>query len=256
MIRGQADPLYLRFYDQFCSLAKIPNNKAVRISKTKLRTPRIVTEGKTDWKHLKVALDKLQAVGLFKDLKVVFEEYEGDMPAGGGEIKELCIRTARLPQSVPIVFVFDNDDSNIVKIVTEKERPYKSWGNNVFSFVIPVPNHRTETPEVSIELYYKDSEITRVDNYGRRLYLSSEFKSRSGWHKLERLTCMDSNKIRNERKLCVIDSQVYNEAEENVALSKSDFASHIIGQETNFNDFDCTSFSLIFSIIQQIIEEN
>jgi len=256
MVRGQNDPLYMRYFDQYCRLANIPNNKASQISKNRVLIPRIVTEGKTDWKHLKVALHKLQAVGLFPDLKIVFEEYGDDMPAGGAEIKELCARTARLAQSTLTIFIFDSDDSNIVKAVTEKERSYKYWGNDVFSFVIPVPPHRTETPEISIELYYKDTEITRIDKLGRRLFLSSEFRPRSGVHKVEQLNCTDLNKIRNERKLCVIDTLVLNNLEDNVALSKNGFASNILEQEANFHDLDYTSFSLIFQVVQQIIDEN
>lgn len=38
--------------------------------------PLIMTEGKTDWKHLKAAWLKLKASGHFPDLEIEFEEYE------------------------------------------------------------------------------------------------------------------------------------------------------------------------------------
>ncbi len=258
MVKGKEDPTYLKFYDQFCELAEIQNKRKIiaHLAKRKIVVPRVMTEGKTDWRHLKIALNKLQMSGIHSSLHVDFVEYDNDMPAGGGELKEMCARTSRLRQDIMTIFVFDNDDRNITKDVTEKDNLYKSWGNNVFSFAIPIPNHRNDTPEISIELYYKDSEITRLDKSNRRIFLSSEFRSRSGRHKTESLSCTDLNKIRNEKKLIIIDNLVFNEAEDNVALTKSDFADYIYNQENNFNDFDYTEFRNIFDVIQLIIDEN
>lgn len=52
---------------------------------------------------------------------------------------------------------------------------FKDWGNNIFSFVLPVPKHRRSTPEICIEHYYTDEEIKTLvkieDGSQRRLYI-------------------------------------------------------------------------------------
>ena len=52
-------------------------------------------------------------------------------------------------------------------------RGYKNWGNNVYSFAIPQVSGRFD--KISIEFYYTDNEIQRMDQDGRRLYLAKHF---------------------------------------------------------------------------------
>jgi RNA-directed DNA polymerase len=87
------------------------------------------------------------------------------------------------------------------------------------------------------------------------LFLSDEFNARSGRHKQEDLNCTDLNKIRRPG-LAIIDDQVFNEREENVALPKSDFANYVLKQADNFNDFDVSEFSKIFGIIAMIVQDS
>ncbi|NOK59072.1 MAG: RNA-directed DNA polymerase [Chloroflexi bacterium AL-W] len=256
MIRGQDDTIYLKYYAQYCRLAGIPNRRALTYPVDETLLPLIVTEGKTDWKHLKIALSKLQSEGIFQNLNISFHEYEDNMEAGDNRIIQMCRDRALLPNNVITIFIFDRDNKEVIKKVTENGQEYKTWNNNVFSFAIPVPNHRTETPDVCIELYYRNEEITREDGNKRRLYLSREFNPESARNHDGSLNCTDMNKIRDQRKVNVIDSNIYNSSKENVALPKSDFADYILHQEENFNDFDYTEFKAIFEIIQRIIQEN
>lgn len=258
MVRGKDNPTYIKFYNKFCELAGVQNKFKIapHIIRRNNIIPKIITEGKTDWKHIKVALGKLHSLEIHKKLNVNFEEYEDNMPAGGGAMRDHCKHMSYMSQDTMTIYIFDNDDKTIVKDVIEKDKTYKSWGNNVFSFVIPVPDHRQERPEISIEMYYEDSEITRMDKDGRRLFLSNEFSPRSGLHRTELLNCTDINKFRIDNKVSIIDDKVFNRSDQNVALSKNKFAEYIIKQEDNFNDFNYTRFSLIFDIIQLIIDEN
>ncbi len=258
MVRGKDDSTYLRYYAQFCLLAGINNTRQVVAKPTprKVVVPRVLTEGKTDWKHLKIALNKLHQLGVHTDLAIELHEYNDEMPAGNDALKDMCMKYCHVRQDLMHIFMFDSDDAAIIKHVTEQDKQYKSWGNNVFSFVIPTPTHRQATPDISIELYYKDTEITRLDTTGRRLFLNSEFRSINGRHKTDNLTCMDRKKINNQKRLIVIDSQVYDDNENDVSLSKNSFAEYILHQEDNFNDFDYTSFAQIFDIIKLIIHEN
>lgn len=52
--------------------------------------PLIYTEGKTDWKHLKAAWQKLKAAGYYSYLEIEFEEYEEEIKMGSAELKNLC----------------------------------------------------------------------------------------------------------------------------------------------------------------------
>lgn len=253
MVKGQDAPVYVKYLDQYCQLAGIPNKRKIRPPIKKTQVPEITTEGKTDWKHLKIALRKLQEGGLFCELDICFDEYGDEKNAGDTAMIDLCKSLSQKSQSRPYIFIFDSDNS---KIVTQtKGNPYKSWGNNVFSFVIPLPPHRKDLSGISIELYYQDSEIMRLDEFGRRLFINSEFHFKSGRHKDLNLNCTDRNKI-NGSNLNIIDDSVFNEDNQNIALTKENFALHVLEQHENFNDFDYTHFCLIFDIIEQIINEN
>ena len=56
-------------------------------------------------------------------------------------------------------------------------------------------------------------------------------------------------------KISIIDSQVFDENDKNVALSKSQFAEHILEQSDNFNNFDFCEFKKIFEVISDIIRD-
>jgi len=218
------------------------------------KCPLIITEGKTDWKHLKAALRWLQARGQATVAALAFREYGDEVKMGDAELLNLCKQMAKLPQSRITICLFDRDNKAVSKEVAENEnelKGYKAWGNNVYSLILPVPEHRRETPDVCIELYYKDEEIKRCDSNGRRLYLGEEFNPRSGRHNEDNgIIC----RYTKDRMLTVkiIDSEVFNEKHENIALPKSDFAQSVLDEVENFNDFDFTAFSAVFALIEKI----
>jgi RNA-directed DNA polymerase len=183
MVRGKDSLPYIKFYTQLCVLAPefikplAPGQKSA-----KSINPRIITEGKTDWKHLQSSLLKLKQQGLFTDIEVDF--HKSDDEAGSAKIKSMCALYSQTLQSQLTIFIFDNDEQKITSEVSEKGKPYKPRGNNVFSFIIPVPSHRAATPDVCIELYYKDEDITRRDTQKRRLFLSNKFDRKSGKHSI------------------------------------------------------------------------
>lgn len=214
--------------------------------------PLIMTEGKTDWKHLKAAWQRLKAEGHFDELEIEFLEYEEDIKMGSGDLKNFCTHASKAPQDRPVICIFDCDEANITKAVSVPDQKYKDWGNNIFSFTIPVPDHRQKTPKISIEFYYTDPEIMQPDKQGRRLFLSSEFYA-SSRHKSEDLTCTDLNKIRR-KDVSIIDHQVFNKQHKNVALPKNKFANYILQQKEGFHEFDVSQFIKIFDIIVMIVQ--
>lgn len=216
----------------------------------------IVTEGKTDWKHLKAALRKLQADGMYRALRIEFQEYEDDTPMGSPELKKLCEQYSKLANDRKTICVFDRDEPKILTHVSGKDEPYKDWGNNVYSFAIPLVQHRPGLPDICIELYYRDDEITREDNYGRRLYLSTEFSARSGRAKNDSLlTYPYPNRLRRSR-LSIIESDVFDGSDINVALPKNQFAEYVLDQAEGFDDFDFGAFRRVFDTIAAIITRN
>jgi len=83
--------------------------------------PLIVTEGKTDWRHLKKALERFQIIyGEYIDLNIEFEEYH-DIGAGESTIDSWLKSTAKLKQEQRHIFMFDRDTSKYVQEYGEKE---------------------------------------------------------------------------------------------------------------------------------------
>ena len=256
MVRGKDDHIYLRFCQQLGELApELVRNVVITVEgEGKIAEPLILTEGKTDWKHLKAALAQLQSFGHFTDLNIEFHEYEEEIDMGDTELLRICNTHCKTPRARSTICIFDRDNPKVLKNVSDEDEPFKDWGNNVFSFAIPLPDHRQDTPEISIEFYYKDSEIRRTDRYGRRLFLSNEFHSKSGKHKEDKeLNCILHNKI-HATKISIIDDSVFKEGEENVALSKSAFADYVLNQVDGFDDFDFSEFEKIFDVISMIVK--
>jgi len=211
----------------------------------------IWTEGKTDWKHLKKAIEKLNL-----DLNISFHEYE-DKDMGEATLLKKCETFAETPHTTPIIFVFDNDNKDIVEKVNGTNKEYKDWGNNVFSFAIPVPSHRKGYENICIEMYYTDDEIRAKDSNGRRVFLTSEFKA-SGTYKND-LTIHIGHKgklknVTEEKKTKIVDSEVYKD-EKNIALSKSNFANYIYNDISPFSNFNFEEFRKIFDIVVRIIQD-
>ena len=100
--------------------------------------------------------------------------------------------------------------------------------------VLPLPKHREQTPEISVEFCYKDDDVVRKDKNGRRLFMSTEFDKTTGQHLAEEINCTLLNKLGNPLK--VIDERVFNRQRQNVALSKDEFAENILGQTDEFGD--------------------
>ncbi|WP_448046074.1 hypothetical protein [Bradyrhizobium liaoningense] len=204
------------------------------------------TEGKTDGQYLRRACDVLE----FK--------YKVDLPVstdmGDDALLKQCSALAKAPQAKPAIFIFDSDNSEIVSKVTAGENPYKSWGNNVFSFAIPAPEHRDDSA-ICMELLFTDDDLRKADHLGRRVFLSSEFNATSGRHLSEPTLSvghkgkLTQGKVRSR----IIDTEVYDNNHKNVALSKADFASLVASGEGAFANIDFRSFEKILGTMELII---
>lgn len=216
--------------------------------------PLVITEGKTDWKHLKAAYERLKNYGLLPQNSVIeFHEFEDNLEMGDDKLLKMCENYSITTQLRKYIFIFDRDKAETVKKVNSPAKAFKNWGNSVYSFAIPVPSHRENTPEISIEFYYPDEDLIRKDINGRRLFLTSEFNKRTGRHIEEPLICPELSRLTGIIK--ILDTAVYDNKNINVALPKNDFANSILHATDSFSDVNVYEFTKIFEIIDQISSE-
>ena len=227
-----------------------------RVEKSK---PLIITEGKTDWMHIKNAYRHFKRNGNYPNMLLSFLENTESM--GDEAMLRMCKEYAKVSQERPVIFIADADNPKIIREMSESEKGFKSWGNNVFSFCLPTPPHRTKYQKISIEFYYTDEEIATPDpDNKRRLLFSNQVKE-----------IVEKNKTTNTHqsfvRLCdpQIDDEylkyIYDDQceliEDNqgnkVAHSKYSFARKIYNNEPGFKNFDLSNFSLIFDVIQAIL---
>lgn len=251
-------------------------------------SPLIITEGQTDWVHLEAAYRALSQDSknkvLFSKLgNIKFFEYEAKdqghliselgfgikgsplykAEMGDTSLQHLCESFSKLPRNNLVICIFDRDNNEIFKKVTNNGN-YKDWGNNVYSFAIPIPNEdREKTPLISIEHYYSDNEIKTTQLKGDvecRLYMGCEFDSFG--------RMIDGNKLCNSLKKCGEDKiNILSRGNEKIickdssdqndySLSKADFAWNIYNKRADFNNFDFSNFIKIFEMIRDIIEHH
>lgn len=252
--------------------------------------PLLITEGQTDWVHLESAYLALSNIEENKDLfnyleNIRFFEYEAKeqshkisklglgvtghplhkVEMGDNDLLKMCESISKLPRSSPLICIFDHDNTKIIDKVMNNGS-FKYWGNNVYSFSIPVPENRKDTPLISIEHYYSDDEIKtpqKKDNVECRLYMGNEFDER-GRSKQGNKPCTNKSKcgtnkinILSRGKEEIVKSDLTDEADDvDYSLSKSDFAWNIYNKEAGFNNFDFSNFIKIFEMIRDIIEHH
>jgi GTPase SAR1 family protein len=210
----------------------------------------IWTEGKTDAQYLSRAREVLEfPYNLSFPVSV-------DM--GDDQLLKQCVALSRVPQSQPTVFVFDRDNPEIISKVCDGEKPFKAWGNNVFSFAIPIPDHRSDALGSCIELYFTDRDLRKPNTDGRRLFLSSEFNQSSGRHLSDTtLSAGHKGKLSSGKSgIKILDTEVYDAAHKNVALSKAEFATLIVGANGIFETVNFHPFEKIFLVVEQILRTN
>ena len=238
--------------------------------------PLIITEGATDWRHIKAALNVLSQHEKkhisFNSEDIDFLEFDSNnsnsdsaikLEMGNSTLCNMCREYAKVKQSRKMIFVADRDDVHTNKILgcTGIEE-YKSWGNNVYSILLPVPPHRSKTPDICIEHYYTDDEIkTSVDIEGisRRLYIANEFDEHGRGY-FENIFC-EKQKACGAEKINIIEGsqgekvlKFEPECNQNLALSKMEFANRILKREPPFDKFCFDSFLRLFEIISEILK--
>ena len=211
-----------------------------------LSKPLIITEGKTDWKHIKHALSVFQAKGEFQNLDVDFQKYEDSL--GESKLKTLLENLAKVSHPHKIIGVFDSDTK-----IGEKYSEVYTFSNNVFACCIK--DVQGYNCGISIELLYRRADLKICDNDGRRLYLSDEFTEKS--HQLKensKIVCTNKTLVGayKEKMIKIIDCEVFNDEEKSLALSKNDFADNVYQGNGNFANINVEGFREILETISSI----
>lgn len=215
----------------------------------KIKQPLIITEGKTDWKHLKHALSVFHSKGLFKTVNVKF--FEGEEAMGADKLNALLSKLAMIAQTAPIIGVFDNDCK-----VGKKYTAPASLGNNVYACSITDTQDYGE--EISIELLYSKADLTKEWPDKRRLYLTDEFSEKSHQLKTDKSVVCQNNTIDDAIKrgiIKVVDSNVYNDNDEEQAVSKEEFARQIYEGKPPYENINVDGFKKIFKTIEGILDK-
>lgn len=209
--------------------------------------PLIVTEGKTDWKHLKAALQRFKQEGKYESLDIEFHE-EANID-GASDLENHLKQLAKRENKSPIIGVFDRDIPGIIKDIGDG----KSYGNNVFAFCIPIPNHRANYENISIEFYYKDDEIKTQLSCGTRLFFDNECQISSLVcnQKTPEYVVLDEPVQECEYTKKIFDKDLHKtlNKKDNIGHSKEVFASNVLAGEFT-TKFGIDEFGKIFDIIK------
>lgn len=231
----------------------------------------IITEGSTDWKHMKAALESLQKKDEYSEWltelskKISFLEYDSmgeaacQMEMGGDSLKAMCEQFSKIKQGNKFIFIADNDKDNVCKRLKGSKGEYKYWGNNVYSFCLDVPAFRpVET--ISIEHLYRDEDLKRWiecrDGIKRRIFTKDEFIKGKTYENNKGYYVINAT---NKNEIVIIPKNVYSvdEGDEtDYALGKNLFAEYVRKQSLEKPNIDFSGFVSIFEKIEKIIKQS
>ena len=211
--------------------------------------PVVITEGKTDIKHILKAMEKLGVERKFDILD------EAEQPDGEGKLSQIIKNLKLIKQSRKIIAVFDRD-TNVTKDI---EDPYKDYGNNVYALRIKCPQFRIDQGRtaISIEYMYSDDEIHSVLPNKCQLFFGNDFKCDSTRRHLEnnelRLSlpdgCGQDKIVENNGGQAVFDND-----DNNHLAKKNDFADAIVNDKIEISQKSWENFRPTIDVINQIID--
>lgn len=244
----------------------------------KKNKPLIITEGATDWKHMKAAYDHLITDPACSDwlssLNFDFLEYEPEnsedeyctkLKMSGSQLQTMCEQYSLIKQPRKMIFIADCDLPTVKKALSG-DGQYRKWSNNVYSFCLPIPDSRLETPDICIEHLYSDEEIKREvtfnDGTVRRIFMGNEFDNEGFSIHGEKYYCK-SKDCCGPQKISIIDGSSKKKVikpwsqdkETNYALSKMNFATYVLEAKEPFNNMNFSNFIPPFKIIRDILAD-
>jgi len=224
-------------------------------NKTKsFNKPVVITEGKTDWKHLKAALAYFKEHHEYEDIDVEILEYDFDF--GDSKLYNLLNQYKTFPHRYKIIGIFDCDEANGRNI--HFEGGTKKYGENIWGMSIPIPEFRNyNTSGISIEFLYKDEDLKRQDENGRRIFITSEFEENGRLKSEHRIGVKNNHDVKNyilpEREKIQAD-EVIDIDGNSLALSKEQFATNIFEKKGDFANVNFEAFRPVFDKLLSILK--
>lgn len=236
--------------------------------------PLVITEGFTDWKHMKTAFSVLckkdEYKKIFDGLSFDFLEYYPKnsscdaslkIEMGNEALVPMCESLKRIPHERKYIILADRDVEKINRKLVDDGKLYKVWDDNTFSAILPLPECRADTPEICIEHYYSDAEIEKeieINGVKRRLFMGKDFNSSGFNYSLDRYC--ERDELCGPGKINIIDGTQGERVRKlsddndttNFAISKSEFADYVA---CHTEEFDFSNFIPLFELIKDIIEE-
>jgi hypothetical protein len=229
------------------------NNELLSIAKKYERvTGKIVilTEGKTDTKHIQLAFEQLNLDLDFIE-KLEYYDFEG-INTLGEDLGKLLNHLSKMPNENIIIGIFDRD-----KHVqpNDKGKSYKTLGHKVFRFNIPELSNEERKAEdkICIEHYYSNQEIETQTDYGH-LYMGKDFNSH-GLSNDGNWCYQNYERNQSITPIMIIDSSskhMQKLTDEAQVISKDDFADYVINHP---DEFDFSNFKKIFDVIVSIDQD-
>lgn len=217
--------------------------------------PIVITEGKTDWKHIKAAFETIKGEPQYSSLDFCLYEFSDNQ--GDGELNKRLLTLSKVPNRYKIIGVFDCDEDN-GKSIHQKSNGIKHYGNNVYGMSIPIPDFRSDIDGISIEFLYKDDDLKKKDAKNRRLYVTSEFNENGRLISDKTIGVRNADKIKQNilhSKEKIKDNDVFDLDDRSLALSKEEFATNVLDKIEPYNNMDFSAFYAVFDRLKSIIDD-
>ena len=248
--------LYSEVYDMFIN----ENNcfaEKLRLMEDKVSAlckPLVITEGKTDIKHI---LKAMEVLGIDLDFDIIDS---ASQPDGDDNLKKLLNHLAKIKQPHKIIGIFDCDISKTVLEMHPNGNKYKDYGNGVYGFTIPVPEDRVKKGQtrISIEYLYSDDEIkSPVNESGCRLFLGTEFTRKSMLHNGDNRLTLSKPNGKGEDKILENNGgqAVYDDNDKNYLAKKDEFAEAIKNGSIHISEESWNHFKPIFELMSEIMQK-
>lgn len=248
--------LYSEVYDMFIN----ENNRyaeKLRLMEDKVSAlckPLVITEGKTDIKHI---LKAMEVLGIDLDFDIIDS---ASQPDGDDNLKKLLNHLAKIKQPHKIIGIFDCDISKTVLEMHPNGNKYKDYGNGVYGFTIPVPEDRVKKGQtrISIEYLYSDDEIkSPVNESGCRLFLGTEFTRKSMLHNEDNRLTLSKPNGKGEDKIFENNGgqAVYDDNDKNYLAKKDEFAEAIKNGSIHISEESWNHFKPIFELMSEIMQK-
>lgn len=226
--------------------------------KTKIHAinkPIVITEGKTDWKHVKSALQYFKENHEYEDVDVEILEYDFDF--GDSKLHALLNQYKTFPHRYKVIGVFDCDEANGKGI--HSSGGIKKYGDKIWGISIPIPEYRNyNTGGISIEFLYKDEDLKKQDENGRRLYVTSEFNENGRLNANHSIGVKNNHDVKNyitPEKEKIQADEVIDVDGNSLALSKEQFASNILERKELFANVNYDGFRPLFDRLKSILQQ-